>query len=280
MSFQHVQGELTLQTSLSARYTSLTYFPDEIGDLLYDGISQNAFKKDDAYSWQTDADYHLNESHMIRFGFYIQHDRADSQTSSQVLPVEIDPLTGLPTQTSDIPLTIADNGSATQNIESLYLQDEWKLLSDLTANYGVRFDHLSAYTSGHQVGPRLNIVWKPLDDRGQLRTAYDGPLARRFDGAGPILRIAGLGRVPAFDRECGRLVHTVAGNLAALGVLEGGADRAFRLGGLDRYGGRDHVLDLLLLHRALVVLRVHEQHLAAKDHLARGRGSELLENLE
>ena len=22
---------------------------------------------------------------------------------------------------------------------------------------------LSAYTTGHQVGPRLNIVWKPLD---------------------------------------------------------------------------------------------------------------------
>ena len=175
VSLQHEQGELSLQTSLSARYTSLTFFPDPVGDLLYDGIAQNAFKKDDAYSWQTDGSYHLNDAHMIRFGFYIQHDRADSQTSSQVLPVEIDPLTGLPTQTSDIPLTIVDNGAATQNIESLYLQDEWKLLSDLTANYGVRFDHLSAYTSGHQVGPRLNIVWKPLDG-----TTVHGGYSRYF----------------------------------------------------------------------------------------------------
>jgi outer membrane receptor for ferrienterochelin and colicins len=179
VSFQHVQGELTLQTSLSARYTSLTYFPDEIGDLLYDGISQNAFKKDSAYSWQTDADYHLNDSHMIRFGFYVQHDRADSQTSSQVLPLDpntgmppINPATGLPT---DVPETIVDNGAATQNIESLYLQDEWKLLSNLTANYGLRFDHLSAYTNGHQVEPRVNIVWNPLEG-----TTVHGGYSRYF----------------------------------------------------------------------------------------------------
>ncbi len=179
VSFQHVQGELTLQTSLSARYTSLTYFPDEIGDLLYDGIAQNAFKKDNAYSWQTDADYHLNDSHMIRFGFYVQHDRAVSQTSSQVL--QIDPNTGMPPinpatgQPTDIPTTIADNGLATQNIASFYLQDEWKLLSNLTANYGLRFDHLSAYTNGHQVEPRVNIVWSPLDG-----TTVHGGYSRYF----------------------------------------------------------------------------------------------------
>src|SRR5207237_1001953 len=75
LSLQHVSGELTLQTSLSARYTSLTFFPDPVGDLLYNGIAQNAFKRDDALGWQTDGDYHLNEAHMLRFGLYIQHDR-------------------------------------------------------------------------------------------------------------------------------------------------------------------------------------------------------------
>src|SRR6185437_11052747 len=159
LSFQHVQGELTLQSSISARYSSLTFFPDATGDLLYNGIAQNAFKRDDAFSWQTDGDYHLNDSHMLRFGFYIQHDRADSQTSSQVLP--LDPFTGI--QRTDIPTTIVDNGAQSQGLQSVYLQDEWKLPGNLTANYGVRFDHLSAYTTGHQIGPRVNLVWKPLD---------------------------------------------------------------------------------------------------------------------
>ena len=164
-SLQHVQGELTLQTSLSARYTSLTFFPDEVGDLLYNGIAQNAFKRDDAYSWQTDADYHLNDAHMFRFGFFIQHDNADSQTNSLVSQVDAN---GVPTNVLE---NIIDNGTQSQNIESFYLQDEWKPIDLLTINYGLRYDHLAAYTSGHQVEPRLNIVWKPWDG-GTIHGGY------------------------------------------------------------------------------------------------------------
>ena len=164
-SLQHVQGELTLQTSISARYTSLTFFPDELGDLLYNGIAQNAFKRDDAYSWQTDADYHLNDAHMFRFGFFIQHDNADSQTNSLVSQVDAN---GVPTNVLE---NIIDNGTQSQNIESFYLQDEWKPIDLLTINYGLRYDHLTAYTSGHQVEPRLNIVWKPWDG-GTIHGGY------------------------------------------------------------------------------------------------------------
>jgi outer membrane receptor protein involved in Fe transport len=63
----------------------------------------------------------------------------------------------------DMPITIVDNGEQTQNIESVYVQDEWTVLSQLTLNYGLRFDQLSAYTSGHQLSPRVNFVWKPLE---------------------------------------------------------------------------------------------------------------------
>ena len=169
VSLQHVQGELTLQTSLSARYTSLTFFPDQTGDLLFNGIAQSAFKRDDAYSWQTDGDYHLNEEHMLRFGFYVQHDDAVSQTSSQV--EALDPTTGLPFQTAASPYAVIDDGSQSQNLESLYVQDEWKPIDQLTVNYGLRYDHLAAYTSGHQLGPRLNIVWKAWDG-GTIHAGY------------------------------------------------------------------------------------------------------------
>ncbi|HVW67679.1 MAG TPA: TonB-dependent receptor [Steroidobacteraceae bacterium] len=158
VSFQHSAGPFDLQTSASARYTSLTFFPDPLGDLLYTGIAQNAYKRDVAYSWQTDASYHLGDVHTLRFGFYLQHDKATSATTSQVLPVDD---TGA--QTTDIPISIVDNGDETQMIESAYLQDEWRVLDPVTINYGVRFDHYTAYSSGHQVSPRVNIVWKPLD---------------------------------------------------------------------------------------------------------------------
>ena len=59
-----------------------------------------------------------------------------------------------------MPLTIADNGTQSQEIESVYLQDEWKILAPLTLNYGLRFDHYSAYSSGSQLSPRVNFVWQ------------------------------------------------------------------------------------------------------------------------
>jgi outer membrane receptor protein involved in Fe transport len=175
VSFQHVQGELALQTSLSARYTSLTFFPDAVGDVLYNGIAQNAFKKDVAYGWQTDGSYHLNDAHMLRFGFYFQHDRADSRTSSDVFYLVNGSQTDAYGNPTNIPSTIVDKGQQTQNIQSVYLQDEWKLPGNLTANYGVRFDNFSAYSSGHQVEPRVNLVWVPIEG-----TTVHGGYSRYF----------------------------------------------------------------------------------------------------
>ena len=156
VSWQHAEGPLNWQTSLSARYTTLHFAPDWLGDLLYDGIGQDAWKSDTALGWQTDGSYKVNDAHTVRAGFYFQHDDARSNTTSQVLPV--DPVTGL--QTTDVPQTIVDNGTQSQNLESVYLQDEWQVLQPLTINYGLRFDQYSAYSSGSQLSPRVNFVWK------------------------------------------------------------------------------------------------------------------------
>src|ERR1700690_2922599 len=65
---------------------------------------------------------------------------------------------------SDVPSPIVDNGSATEWIYSAYLQDEWRLVPTFTINYGLRFDKFTAYTSGNQVSPRVNMVWKVVPD--------------------------------------------------------------------------------------------------------------------
>jgi outer membrane receptor protein involved in Fe transport len=155
VSWQHSQGALDWQSSVSARYSSLDFEPDWRGDLLYNGIAQNAVKADTAVGWQTDSSYALGTAHTLRAGWYLQHDDARSDTMSQVVQIGPDG-----SQISDIPLSIADDSTDTQWIGSLYLQDEWRALTALTVNYGARLDTYHAYSSGGALSPRLNVVWQ------------------------------------------------------------------------------------------------------------------------
>jgi hypothetical protein len=159
LSWQHSQGALDVQTSATARYSSLTFTPDPLGDLLFNGIAQNAYKQNVAYALQSDAAYKLDDVHTLRGGIFVQSDRSKSLTSSQVIALDANGV-----QTSDVPVTIVDNGAKTEWIESLYLQDEWKVIPSLTFNYGLRFDKFTAFTAAHQVSPRFNAVWQALED--------------------------------------------------------------------------------------------------------------------
>ena len=159
VSLQHSAGALSLQTSLVARYSSLNFSPDPLGDLLFNGISEQAYKRDVAYGLQSDGAYQLSDSHTLRAGAYAQTDRLTSNTSSQVLPTDASGA-----QVSDLPISVVDDTSNTQWIESAYLQDEWHVNSVLVVNYGVRFDHFTAFSSGSQLSPRVNFVWQAAEN--------------------------------------------------------------------------------------------------------------------
>jgi outer membrane receptor protein involved in Fe transport len=154
-SWQHSDGDFNVQSSLIARYSSLTFVPDPVGDLLFTGIAQNAYKQNVAYALQSDASYKASDAHTIRTGLYLQSDHSSSQTSSAILRTD-----ALGNVISDVPSTIVENGGATEWLESLYVQDEWKLQPEFSLNYGLRFDRFTAYTSASQVSPRLNAVWQ------------------------------------------------------------------------------------------------------------------------
>jgi outer membrane receptor for ferrienterochelin and colicin len=128
-----------------------------LGDLLFNGIAQHAYKQNVAYALQSDAAYKLNDAHTLRGGVFVQSDRAKSLTSSQVIAVDADG-----NQINDVPEPVIDNSAKTEWIESIYLQDEWRIVPAFTVNYGLRFDHFSAYTGAHQVSPRVNFVWEAL----------------------------------------------------------------------------------------------------------------------
>ncbi|HEX4535121.1 MAG TPA: TonB-dependent receptor [Rhizomicrobium sp.] len=174
-SYLHSRGDFDFQVSGFTRYSSLDFTPDALGDLLYDGISQDAYKRDVSYGVQAEGAYHLGVDHTIRGGIIVQTDRATSETTSSVLPADClgsgslaDPFSCAPLPSInpayDKPISIIDNGSQTAWTYSAYIQDEWKVLPELTVNYGLRFDDYKAFSSGDQLSPRVNVVWTPTDD--------------------------------------------------------------------------------------------------------------------
>src|SRR5450631_1205022 len=108
LSWQHSQGAFDVQTSVTARYSSLNFVPDALGDVLFDGIAQNAYKQNVAYALQSDASYKLDEAHTLRGGLFLQSDHSKSLTSSAVIALD-----DVGNQISDIPVNIVDNGAKT-----------------------------------------------------------------------------------------------------------------------------------------------------------------------
>ena len=212
VSLQHSQGALTLQTSLIARYSSLSYSPTPgYGDLLFDGISQQAYKRDVAYGFQSDVAYKLNDAHTMRAGVYAQNDRLTSDTTSQVLPVD-------GSGAADMPVAITDDSVNSQWIESAYVQDEWRIAQALTVNYGLRFDHYEAFSSGSQLSPRVNFVWRAATDT-TVHAGYSrffSPPPFELIGNQSLAKFAGTSAAP--EVASGAVVQAERSNYYDLGL--------------------------------------------------------------
>lgn len=156
LSYLHSAERFDYQVSIFGRYSSLYFIPDMLGDVLYNGIAQDAIKTDTAGGVQSEGIYRLAPAHTLRAGVVVTADRGTSKTTSLVLA--LDPNTGQ--QISDQPQSIVENAAKTAWSYSIYLQDEWTLTKDLTFNYGGRFDLVDAYTHAQQTSPRANLVWK------------------------------------------------------------------------------------------------------------------------
>jgi outer membrane receptor protein involved in Fe transport len=228
VSLQHSSGPLDYQSSLTARKSTLQFTPDPLGDLLFSGISQSAYKKNLAYDWQTDGAYQLNETHTLRAGFFLQSDTSTSLTSSQVMALDANGQ-----QIGQSPETIIDNGSKTEHIESLYVQDEWRWTPNLTVNYGLRFDTFSAYASADQVSPRVNVVWKatPRTTVHAGYARYLSPPPFELVGAEDVSKFVGTTGAPSVTQA--DTPKAERANYTDLGVLQA-IDRQLTVG-LDSY---------------------------------------------
>ena len=151
-------GAVDVQSSVFTRYSSLYYTPDPVGDLLFTGVAQTAARSVTSTGEQTDASWKVAANHTLRAGFQVQVERGISSTDSSVLPTDD---SGAPL--SDQPFNIHDGSGKTGALYGLYLQDEWRILPNVTINYGARFDGVSEYDTETQLSPRVNVVWKPTD---------------------------------------------------------------------------------------------------------------------
>jgi outer membrane receptor for ferrienterochelin and colicins len=154
VAFLHDAGPLTYQASLFGRYSTLRYRPDELGELLFNGQAQQAYKKDFTFGGQFDAAYRLNDANTLRGGVLVTRDRGTSNTDAAVFPVD-DP----GNQTGE-PINIHFASAQTEVTESVYLQDEIKLAPVLTFNVGGRFDHYCGYRCEQQFSPRASLVFQ------------------------------------------------------------------------------------------------------------------------
>ena len=90
VSLLRTTDTLTTQISLFGRYSTLKFVPDPLGDLLFNGISQSAYKRDIAGGFQAEGVLHVGEAHTVRAGLIGEIDRATSDTTSQVIALNTD----------------------------------------------------------------------------------------------------------------------------------------------------------------------------------------------
>jgi outer membrane receptor for ferrienterochelin and colicin len=155
LSLQQSVGKLNYQASFFTQYSELHYTPDVAGDLIYTGVASNTLRSNSANGIQIDASYPVAETHTLRFGgtYTNQHTRSDNTVG--VFPADANG-----NQTSNVPFDIIDNSSKNGNLVGLYVQDEWHVFAPLTINYGMRFDHVAAFTDERQWSPRINALYE------------------------------------------------------------------------------------------------------------------------
>ncbi|HEV3423441.1 MAG TPA: TonB-dependent receptor [Paraburkholderia sp.] len=151
-------GALDYQVAVFTRYTRTQFNPDPIGDLMFNGVASTDFRSNQAEGVQADTTYRLNDAHTVRAGIMAEQEHAVFNDSVAVFPVDANG-----NQTSDVPFTINDSGAKTGYLYSAYVQDEWKLSSKLTLNYGLRYDGMDEYVHASQLSPRIGLVYQPTN---------------------------------------------------------------------------------------------------------------------
>ena len=176
LALQKSINGLDLQLSAFSRYSTLHFTPDTIGDLVFNGVASDVYRKSVASGIQADGSYRLSDAHTLRGGFQVTAEQSRVTNSSVVLPLDD---SGNPL---DAPFGVVDSSSKLGWLFSTYLQDEWRVTNTVTLNSGLRFDQMNEYTSANQLSPRISLTWKPFED-----TTFHAGYSRNFTPPAQVL---------------------------------------------------------------------------------------------
>ena len=164
-----VGSNIDYQLAPFSRYSTVSFYPDYEGDLIYNGAASKVFRSDWSNGFQLDTAYHGFQGHTIRWGGYFDSERAEIDNHEAIFPATPPP------QSNSTPFGIVDNLGLQTWIYSVYLQDEWKPFEQLTINYGARFDLYDGLVRADQASPRVGLEYTPIKGT-TLHAAY----ARQF----------------------------------------------------------------------------------------------------
>lgn len=158
LSLQGKIGRTDYQVSAGQRYSSVGFTPDEIGDLMFNGVAATIDRTNRANTLQADFSTPLGDSHTVRYGVYGEFERGNISNNSLVFPANPDG-----TQASTTPIAIHDATRLLARTYSAYLQDEWSIGDKWTVNYGVRGDHYELFRNESQLSPRVGLIYQATD---------------------------------------------------------------------------------------------------------------------
>ncbi|MFZ0889857.1 MAG: TonB-dependent receptor [Candidatus Binataceae bacterium] len=139
-----------------SRYSTVTFNPDRVGDLIYNGAASRVFRSDWSNGFQVDTAYRPFAGHTFRVGGYFDSERAEIDNHESTFPA-----TG-GIQSSDFPISVVDDIALQTWIYSVYAQDEWKPVEQLTINCGARFDLYDGLVRADQASPRVGLEYTPI----------------------------------------------------------------------------------------------------------------------
>ena len=183
LALQKKTDNADVQLAYFARYSDLHFTPDILGDLEFNGVSSNVQRQSLVNGVQGDGSYRFNDINTVRAGFFVSGEQTQDTNFSLVLPTA-------PSAACSLDLTVAcprfDAVSKLGWLLGVYLQNEWKLTSQLTLYVGVRFDQMYQFVDANQFSPRVNLVYTPV-----AGTTFHAGYARYFTpppqvAAGPV----------------------------------------------------------------------------------------------
>jgi hypothetical protein len=155
LTYQKNAGDFNFQASVFNRYSSILFRPDNVGDLIFNGVASRVDRDILSNGAEFDSSYKLNDEHTLRGGLIFTEQYATVDTVTWVF----NPTSTTPTT----PIRIVDNHDKYGYFYGFYLQDEWKPIEEVTVNFGGRLDFVNAFKDENQFSPRINVVYKPWD---------------------------------------------------------------------------------------------------------------------